>query len=276
MYNELHDYLQRPSLYERTADRFWNDEHISKQMLEAHVDPDTDAASRKPDFIKQCVEWVLSLPLPVGASLLDIGCGPGLYTKQFAQRGLRVTGLDFSESSITYARNHDPGSDYVLQDYLSMDYQSAFDVISLIYYDYGALVPEERRTLLRLVHRALKPGGLFLFDVLTPPAREAKNDHTSWELNSTGGFWTPSPHLCLHATYYYDDVAEVRRTVVIDESTVRSYNIWDCYFTQESLLGEITPMGLSVIGFYGDMRGNPYSDDSPSLCAVLRKREPGV
>lgn len=273
MYAALQHSLKRPSLYERTSAPFWNDPYISTQMLEAHLDPNTDAASRKPEAVKRCVEWTLSLPLPPAARLLDIGCGPGLYTKQFAERGLRVTGMDFSANSIDYARKHDPGSDYVLHDYLAMDYESAFDIITLIYYDYGALVPDERDRLLRLVYRALKPGGLFLFDVLTPRWSRGKCDHTSWQLHPDGGFWSPNPYLLLEADYYYNEVAEVRRTVVVDETGVRCYNIWDCYFTKQSLLEETAPIGFSGVGFYRDLTGTPYSDRAPTMSALLRKAE---
>ena len=81
MYNKLNEYLKRPALYERTTEQLWNDPYIATQMLKAHLDPNTDAASRKPDFIHRTAEWVASL-LPDNAKLLDIGCGPGLYTKQ--------------------------------------------------------------------------------------------------------------------------------------------------------------------------------------------------
>lgn len=37
----------RPGLWERSAEPFWDGEHISKDMLEAHLNPMVDAASRK-------------------------------------------------------------------------------------------------------------------------------------------------------------------------------------------------------------------------------------
>jgi SAM-dependent methyltransferase len=273
LYNGLKSLLMRPALYERTTGKFWNNPHIAAQMLEAHLNPDTDAASRKPEFIGRCANWIATL-LPQDASLLDIGCGPGLYTEQFAERGLRVTGLDFSESSINYARGHDPKNTYILGDYLAMDFENAFDMITLIYYDYGALIPEERHELLRRVHKALKPGGRFLFDVMTPLWSAGRQESTSWELNPTGGFWSPKPHICLNATYHYGDngeIAEARQTVIIEEQNMRCINVWDCFFTKPSLLDEVMLMGFLEAGLYGDVAGMPYSDDSKTLCAILKK-----
>lgn len=99
MYTTLNELLLKPKLYEKTQEKFWNDPHISRGMLEEHLNPNTDAASRKPETIDLSVEWIYSL-LPRGAKLLDIGCGPGLYASRFSDHGLCVTGLDFSERSI--------------------------------------------------------------------------------------------------------------------------------------------------------------------------------
>ena len=271
MIQKLIETLKRPALYERTAEKFWTDPYIAAQMLEAHLDPNVDAASYKTEFIDRSVKWILSLPLPENARLLDIGCGPGLYTKRFAERGLDVTGLDFSENSIAYAREHDGKSEYILGDYLALETDGIFDMVTLIMCDYGALIPDERANLLRRVHKALKPGGLFLFDVLTPLRGKGRHDVTSWDSNPAGGFWSSKPYICLNAENYYGEIAEGRRHVIVDECGVRGYNLWDCYFTRQSLMDEVTPAGFSEFGFYGDVTGKPYSDDEQMMCAVLRR-----
>ena len=271
MYSDLSKYLKRPALYERTAEKFWTDPHIATQMLDAHLDPETDGASRSPAFINDSVDWIASL-LPAGASLLDIGCGPGLYTKLFAQHGLRVTGIDFSENSLSYARRHDGDSEYILCDYLSMDFDNVFDMATLIYCDYGALIPTERHDLLRRVHRALKPGGMFLFDVFTPLRGKGEDDSASWDAYPDGGFWSAKPHICLEAEYYYGETAQGSRHVVIEDGSVRCFNLWNCYFTGQSLLEETSGLGFSKVGFYDDVRGKPCSNGSETLCAVLAKQ----
>jgi len=270
MYADLTNLLKRPGLYERTAEKFWTDPYIATQMLEAHLDPDTDGASRRPEFINRSADWVASL-LPKGKKLLDIGCGPGLYTRLFSQRGLCVTGMDFSENSIKYAAKHDPDSRYILQDYLSMDFDNEFDMVTLIYCDYGALIPDERYDLLSRIQKALKPGGLFLFDVFTPARGKGEDDNTSWNVYPEGGFWSEKPHICLEGEYYYGEAAQGSRHVIIEENRTRVFNLWNCYFTKQALLSETAGFGFSQYGFYGDASGRPYTDDSETLCAVLQK-----
>jgi 2-polyprenyl-3-methyl-5-hydroxy-6-metoxy-1,4-benzoquinol methylase len=74
-------------------------------MLKAHLDPNTDAASRRPEIIVKSVKWLSQyLRLSPGSEVIDLGCGPGLYCAHFHREGWKVTGLDFSERSIAYAR----------------------------------------------------------------------------------------------------------------------------------------------------------------------------
>ncbi|SDF39613.1 hypothetical protein SAMN04488542_11040 [Fontibacillus panacisegetis] len=45
---ELIEKSKKPLLFEKGSSQMWIDEYISQQMLEAHLDPNTDAASRNP------------------------------------------------------------------------------------------------------------------------------------------------------------------------------------------------------------------------------------
>jgi hypothetical protein len=45
----------RPALFAPHSAPFWEDPQISRQLLAAHLDPRTDAASRRPDTIDRSV-----------------------------------------------------------------------------------------------------------------------------------------------------------------------------------------------------------------------------
>ena len=101
----LADWQARPAPFAPGEEHFWDDPHISAQMLAAHLDPDTDAASRRPETIEHTVDWIVAtLELAPGMRVLDLGCGPGLYATRLARYGLRVTGVDCSRRSIGYAQ----------------------------------------------------------------------------------------------------------------------------------------------------------------------------
>ena len=46
-------------------------------------------------------EW---LALKAGDRLLDVTCGPGLYSAEFARGKVAVTGIDFSPASLDHPR----------------------------------------------------------------------------------------------------------------------------------------------------------------------------
>ena len=147
-------YLERPPIYTQSDVEFWNDKHISKQMLKAHLDPSYEGASRKLEFIEKSVRWIEKVvPSTTYRQLLDIGCGPGLYAERFAMAGFQVTGIDFSERSIEYAQKsaNTRGLEisYKYQDYLKLNINSDFDFATLIYCDYGALSTQNRRTVMQ-------------------------------------------------------------------------------------------------------------------------------
>lgn len=67
----------------------------------------------------------------VGASLLDVGCGTGWFTRRFAgMPGLEVTGLDPDPAALAYARSRSPELKWVEGDAQHLPFQDeAFDYV---------------------------------------------------------------------------------------------------------------------------------------------------
>jgi len=276
MFSELKKHVIKPPLYSQSTNKFWDDEHISKGMLEAHLNPNWDAATRKPEFLDKSVSWISKIaPPPQYNSLLDLGCGPGLYAERFNAAGYAVTGVDFSKRSIAYAKEqasfNKSNIDYHYQNYLTIDYLEQFDVITLIYCDYAALSITDRLILLKKVYQALRPNGKFIFDVFTPLMR--KDESRSWYYCEENGFFSEKPHICLESVYQYDDAdsTELRQFIVITEDNVDCYNIWDHFFTKEVLQSEIQTVGFSKFEFYGDVAGTGFLDTGETICGVFTK-----
>ncbi len=268
---ELISALRRPARYQRSDAAFWDDEHISKMMLEAHLDEHFEAASRLPATIEKSAAWIVSLLSP-GAALLDLGCGPGLYTKRFSEAGLAVTGVDLSRRSIAYAKAHDARTRYIRANYLEDDIPGRYDAVTLIYCDYAALTDIERQALLARVKGLLNPGGFLLFDVFTPTFHRDFKESREWSLHERGGFWSDMPHACLEAHYAYDGDAYVDQTVVLTKDGLREYLIWDTAFTKETLQAELESAGYSADAWYADVCGAPYREDSDTLCVITSAR----
>ena len=158
------------------------------------------------------------------------------------------------------------------KNYLELDYADVFDAVLLIYGDYAALTPDERRTLIPRVYQALRPGGSFIFDVFTEKQFESKKDKTSWALSDNGGFWSAEPHICLEATYLYDDnTVAVDQYIVVTNDGIKEHLLWDTSYTVQKLTDEVSPFGFKVSGVYDDVCGSPYTGESEVLCFVLER-----
>ncbi|MFR3729706.1 class I SAM-dependent methyltransferase [Lacrimispora sp.] len=276
MFDQLKDHLARPELYAKGTGTFWDDDHISKGLLEAHLNPDMDAATRKHEFLNTSVKWIASIAPPKRfQKLMDLGCGPGLYAEGFRSIGYSVTGVDFSKRSIKYAKEqtllNKSNIEYHYKNYLTISDVGSFDVITLIYCDYAALSIADRIILLEKVYQALKPNGKFIFDVFTNKMRKPES-HT-WHFKEKGGFFSEKPYICLESVYQYDDCdeTELRQSIVFDENAVHCYNIWDHFFTKEKLISEAQPMGFRGYDFYGDVSGKEFTDTEDTICCVFTK-----
>lgn len=240
---ELHKIIEatkRPDVYSKGTAQMWVDEYISARLLEVHLNPDIELASRKETTIEKTVEWILDKVVGDGMDILDLGCGPGLYAEKLARKGHSVTGMDFSTNSIRHARESAAQKElnitYLQQNYLDLQDENRYGLIIMIFTDFGVLLPDEREKLLARIYRALKPGGKFLFDVLNEnfPIQEAGS--RSWE-SSSKGFWREGPYLALTESMYYEKQrVTLTQHVVIDEShEVDVYRFWIHTFSHADL-----------------------------------------
>ncbi len=274
----LRELSSKPEPFAPGEPLFWNDPHISLQMLESHLDPD-DGASRKRETIERTVNWLhATLPIPADAKVIDLGCGPGLYCTRMHQLGWNVTGMDYSQRSIAYAKQaaNEAGQDikYIYQDYLTLDHQGQYDAAFLIYFDIGVFADEQRDQVIKRTHQALKPGGYFVFDVLTEKGvKQARQAGRRWQA-SNSGFWKSGPHLVLSEVFHYPEAAaSVAQYIVVEqngETTI--YRTWDRYYTPETICPVLEKHGFEVVGVYGDLMGSTFDEQSEGLGIVARKR----
>lgn len=276
MLNKLCMYLERPEVYKESKVNFWNDEYISKQLLKAHLDVDFEGASRSLDFINDSVDWIVKVASPDRyPNLIDLGCGPGLYAERFAQKGYKVTGIDFSERSINYAQNRNEEKNlnitYLFQSYLNMNYNEEFDIATLIYCDYGALSTKNRSILMENIYKGLKPGGKLILDVFTVNKYNDFKEIRTWEINENGGFWSSKRYMCLQDNCKYSDYNTLEQTLVVTEENENVFYVWNKYFSKESFFVEVKDIGFKSIEVFNNVKGETYSDDSMTMCIVLQK-----
>ncbi len=276
MYAKLFNYLKcRPMEYAKSTSKFWDDEHISKYMLEAHLNPDIESASRQHSFINASAKWIArQVKRPSECNLLDLGCGAGIYAQAFSSLGFHVTGIDFAKRSIDYAASQaikqNMGITYHYQNYLEMEYENEFDIITLIYCDFGVLPPKDRALLLEKVKTALKPDGVIILDGFTETQYKdfIENRTLTYEEK---GFWSDTPYMCIQNNYCYDEnKTYLEQYLVVTEEQLNCYNIWNQAFDSASLGAELKAAGFSELQFYANVCGESLTDKSKTICVVGR------
>ena len=276
MFNNISKILERPKIYTQSDMDFWDDEHISKQMLIAHLNPLYEGASRKLDFIETSAAWIKkTVPPAKYRQLLDIGCGPGLYAERFAMAEYQVTGIDFSKRSINHAQNSAANQGleivYRYQNYLELEDNNAFEFVTLIYCDYGALSTQNRRKIMQNIYRALKPGGRFLLDVFSMVKYDDFQEKQTWDICKNGGFWSAENYLALNGGYKYPDNVTLEQTTIISNGEIKTCYLWNCCFTRESLISEVEGAGFNTVEIFSDVAGTPYIKESPTIAILLEK-----
>ena len=144
MYSQLLPLMQMPEAYQPNIHPFWDDDHISAQMLNAHLNPDQEAASRTFAFMDASADWIARV------------APPNEYPRL-------------------------------------LDLKETFDLVTLIYCDFGVLNPADRRQVLRRAHAHLRPGGRMILDTFAPAHEAAFQPYQYWNHCPQGGFWRREP-----------------------------------------------------------------------------------
>lgn len=275
LFARLSDLTMRPRPFSRyTTIEMWNDDHISRQMLEVHLDPANDLASRNSVFIGRSLDWIKDrFAVSAATRVVDFGCGPGLYTTELAAAGAEVTGIDVSKRSIDYAsktaRRRGLSMHYLTGNYLEVGLPGSYDLITMIFCDFGVLSPEQRKRLLGTWRSILKRGGRILFDVPSLAYFDSAAEGCSYEYERVGGFWSAGPYFVFHDTFRWEArKLLLERHTVVEADRTRAFYDWLQCFSRESLTRELGRAGLSVEAMYANVAGDPPSDEAMEIAVV--------
>ncbi|MDE6844904.1 MAG: class I SAM-dependent methyltransferase [Lachnospiraceae bacterium] len=105
--------------------------------------------------------------------ILNIGCGTGRHDLELNKLGYKIHGIDLSDDMISIAKDNVPDGDaflYEVQDARSFKVKSPYDIIiSLFHVMSYQNTNEDLNRVFQCVNRALKEGGIFVFDAWYGP-----------------------------------------------------------------------------------------------------------
>jgi len=212
--------------------------------------------------------------------VLDLGCGPGLYSNRLAALGANVTGVDFSTRSIDFARDTAPAgpgrATYLHGNYLDVAIDGTFDVALMIFCNFCALGPQERGHLLRRLWTLLTPGGRFIFDVYGLTALAHRPERTAFTANAAGGFWSPDAYFEFLTSFVYDDDrVTLDKFDIIESNCSRTICNWLQHYDVPALDEELRGHGFELTELLADLAGAPFDSEDAEFAVVSTSRSPG-
>lgn len=151
----------------------FHDEHYLRLLFDLQVDETTFAGGRNLTSVKEHIRWLYSTIVDSNPNkrLLDLGCGIGHYTREFAKLGYEAIGVDISPLCIDYAKSISPSNldcHYLCADFTGHELPRNNGTIIYSNSTFNLLPREIARKLLERVYEALAPAGIFYIEVLHP------------------------------------------------------------------------------------------------------------
>lgn len=133
-----------------------------------------------------------TLGLKRGSRVLDLACGTGRHSVQLAKRGAAVLGVDKTPAYLAQARRAArglPNCRFALGDMRRLPFDGEFDAAINLWTSFGyfAKFSDDLKTL-KGVARALKPGGLFLIELVDHGWTRSRTTHRHWHRRGDGSY----------------------------------------------------------------------------------------
>ncbi|WP_131785707.1 SAM-dependent methyltransferase [Protofrankia symbiont of Coriaria ruscifolia] len=230
-------------------------------------------AAVPPEFTSVEVDFIIRVTgLRPGSRVLDVPCGSGRHTLEFARRGCRVTGLDMSAEAVEYARRAAADErldvDLRLGDMRALPTDVRADVAMCMGNSFGYLEHTGTEKLLGGLAGLVVPGGALILDYGF--VAESLLPHLTLEENpmhfggvegiSVNEYDTANSRLLTALTFRRG--AEEHRGTSVQH-----------IYTAAEVTRLVTSAGFADLELYGDTNGTPFHLGSHRL--LLTARRPG-
>jgi SAM-dependent methyltransferase len=124
------------------------------------------------------------LGLQKGAIILDLACGEGRHAVELTRRGYKVVGYDLSLAMLARAADEAEESsqkiNFLHGDMREMAFESMFDGVYCWGMSFGFFEEDKNFQVIQRAHRALRPGGVLLLDVVNRDFVAARQPSMVW------------------------------------------------------------------------------------------------
>jgi SAM-dependent methyltransferase len=210
------------------------------------------------------------LKLNQDASVLDLCCGIGRHSLEFARRGFQVTGVDRTEPYLEQARKvaAEEGLkvEFVQSDMREFVRSEAFDVAINVYTSFGYFddVADDLRVA-ENVCKSLRPGGKFVIDMNGKEVIAAKFRERDWNRRDDGV-------IVMEERRVLDGWSRLEsRWIHLRGTDRRESTLVIRLYSGEEMIAMLKRAGFAEVKLYGSLPGTPYDNHAERLVAVACK-----
>lgn len=210
------------------------------------------------------------LGLQSGGAVLDLCCGIGRHSIEFARRGFEVTGVDLTKSYLDQARasasKENLKIEFVLSDMREFSRPAAFDGAINFFTAFGYFDdPADDAKVARNLFDSLKPGGRLIVDLNGKEILAAKFRERDWNTRADGA-------IVLEERRLLDGWKRIEnRWTWIRGNERRVSTLMLRLYSGAELESVLRVAGFREVSLYGSLSATPYDQNAERLIAVATK-----
>jgi SAM-dependent methyltransferase len=213
-----------------------------------------------------------SLGCEKGATILDLGCGPGEHAVRLAKRGYEVIGIDLSLAML--ARAADEATElqqrinFVQGDMRDLTFEDAFDGVYCWGTTFGYFDEQKNIEVIQKVHKALRRGGRLLLDVVNRDYVIGRSPSMAW---FEGEGCVCMDEMMVNAI---TSRLQVKRTMMMEDGRQREIDYSIRLYALHELGKMLHDSGFRVAEASGDTStpGVYFGAESPRILILAEKR----
>jgi SAM-dependent methyltransferase len=243
----------------------WWEDVFGEDFVRASLRLTDDQVRTEVDFIEE------SLGVASGGIVLDLGCGTGQHAVELSSRGYGVVGYDLSLYQLALASDvaQERGQklNFLQGDMREMAFEEMFDGIFCWNTSFGYFEEEKNLNVAERVFRALRPGGMFLIDVVN-------RDYVA--VSSPCSLWYEGDSCVCMDDMNLDFITSrmrVKRSVILDDGRTRESTYSIRVYSLHELGKLLHDVGFRVTEASGlpSTPGVFFGENSPRIIMLAQK-----
>lgn len=235
-----------------------------------------DGLNTHADDLEFYRKWILGNKI---RNVLELCCGTGRITIPLAQAGIRITGLDITDSMLGEAKKKTSllklDIEYVKGDMRSFSLPEKYHLIFIPFNSIHCLYThEDIQRAFRSVRENLADDGYFIIDYFNPSidyiCEHQKEGSVIAEYATSDG-----RDVRIIQTMTYEDASQVNRIqweYIVDGKSVSKEALDMRIFYPQELNYYLESNGYKIVSKYGDYAMSAFTDKSPTQLVVCQKK----